>query len=86
MAQPSSERNYVIRGAIEASALVDPAATLKHGGVNPADPRIQVTDRMATDATRSRSQGAMVGQGKAALPAKAATTLGTEHAPRMRTP
>ena len=56
---------------------MDPAATLKHGAVNPADPRIQVTDRMATDAAPSRSQAAMVGQGKAALPSKAATTFGT---------
>jgi len=77
VAQPSSERNYVIRGAIEASALLDPAATLKHGAVNPADPRIQATDRMATDTAPSRSQAAMVGQGKAALPAKAATTFVT---------
>ena len=77
MAQPNSERNYVIRGTIEASAMVDPAATLKHGAVNPADPRIQVADRLTTDAAPSRPQGAMVGQGKAAMPAKAATTIGT---------
>jgi hypothetical protein len=75
IAQPSIERNYVIRGEIEATAVVDPAATLKHGAVNPADPRIQVADRLATEAT-TRPQGATIGQGKAAPTGKATPAFG----------
>ncbi|HUL68597.1 MAG TPA: hypothetical protein VLW55_28665 [Burkholderiaceae bacterium] len=78
--QPAIERNYVIRTAIEGSAVLDPAATLKHGAVNPADPRIQVIDRVMPEAAASTAQGAVVGQGKQAVPPKAASRFGSTRA------
>jgi hypothetical protein len=73
--QPNAERNYLVRSSLEGSATVDPAATLKHGAVNPLDPRTQGADRVTPEAIASRPQGAIVGQGKTATSGKAATTF-----------
>ncbi|MEO8524799.1 MAG: hypothetical protein ABI460_08780 [Caldimonas sp.] len=67
--QPSAERNYVIRVSLNGSATVDPSAQLKHGSVNPGDPRINPADRVgSTVFTPAATRAATLGQAPATLP------------------